>query len=58
MKSGVKFATNLEFPFDHSKTMAAHSYHTKQAIINCNSNNRKKCCCIPMLLKSYNITAF
>lgn len=47
MEPRVKFATNLEFPFDHSTAMAAHFCHTKQAIINCNSNNRNKSCDIP-----------
>lgn len=30
MKPRVKFATNLEFPFDHYKAMSTHLYQTKQ----------------------------
>lgn len=39
MKPRVNFETNLEFPFDHSKAMATHFCHTKQAIINRNGDN-------------------
>lgn len=44
MKPRVKFATNLEFPFDHSKAMSTHFYQTKQSNVSYinNSNNRKK----------------
>lgn len=30
MKPRVKFATKLEFPFDHSKAMSVHFYQAKQ----------------------------
>lgn len=34
MKPRVKFATNLEFPFDPSKAMSTHSYQTNQTTQN------------------------